>query len=267
MYKLTIGNEKGGVGKTSLATHIAAGLANRGQRVMLVDADPQGHATLMFGLKKGPGLYDLLVREASFKDVAKVVPPEKYGTPGEELPTGKLYVIPSNVETRNIASSVSDVGLIGQRFEELEETIDVVIFDTSPTPSLLHGAIYIATDGILYPTRTEMWAFDGLVEAWAHRESSEAFRRNHYSLPPIKVLGIVPTMVETNTIEHTENLAALKAQFGSLVWPHIAKRIIWSEATRYQCAVFSLDAAHQASADVWELVDRVQAAITIKSAV
>ena len=264
MYKITLGNEKGGVGKTSLATHIAAGLACRGARVMLVDADPQGHATVMWGLKKEPGLYNLLVRDAAFNEVVRVIPPETYSIPGEPVAEGVLYLLPSNVETRNIASSVSDVGLIGARFEEVEDWVDVVIFDTSPTPSLLHGTIYIATDGIIYPTRAEMWGFDGLAEAWEHRKQAEQYRKNTYGLPKIKVMGVVPTMVERNTVEHTENMALLKEHFGDLVWPEIPKRIIWTEATKYFKPVYALNPNHEAATDVWELIDRVEEVIRVK---
>ena len=69
MKIVTLLNEKGGVGKTTLATHLAAGLAIRGKRVILVDADPQGHATIAFGLSKEPGFYDLIVRNAPFQKV------------------------------------------------------------------------------------------------------------------------------------------------------------------------------------------------------
>jgi chromosome partitioning protein len=258
MYKIALSNEKGGVGKTSLAASIAAGLAAEGYRVILPDCDPQGHATIMWGLKKEPGLYNLLVRDASFNEVIKEVPPEKFGVPGEPLPKGRLWVIPSNVETRNIASSVSDVGLIGARFEELEDAIDYAVFDTSPTPSLLHGAIYVAADGILYPTKPEIWSFDGLVEAWGHRLSAEKVRNSMFGLPPIKVMGIVPTMVEMNTVEHKENMEKLREQFGDLVWEPIAKRIIWTEMTKFQCPVYGLDPKHEAATDVWRLVKKVK---------
>lgn len=264
MYKITLGNEKGGVGKTALATHIAAGLACRGARVMLVDTDPQGHATVMWGLKKEPGLYNLLVRDAAFKEVVRTVEPAQYGIPGERLPEGVLYVLPGNVETRSIAGSVSDVGLVGARFEEIEHLVDVVVFDTSPTPSLLHGTIYIATDGIIYPTKPEIWGFDGLAEAWAHRKLAEQYRKTTYGLPAINVLGIVPTMVEKQTVEHSENLRSLRERFGALVWPEISKRIIWTETTKYGRPVYSLDQSHDAAGDVWELIDRVEEAIRVK---
>src|SRR5689334_141034 len=134
MITVTLLNEKGGVGKTTLATHIAAGLAILGAKVLLVDADPQGHATVTLGQTKAPGLYDLLVRDALFKDTLQVVSPEVYETPNQKA-QGELFVIPSNVETRNIANSISDAFAIAERFRELEDIIDVVVFDTSPTPS------------------------------------------------------------------------------------------------------------------------------------
>ena len=87
MKIITLLNEKGGVGKTTLATHIAAGLAFRGFRVVLVDADPQGHATVALGLPKEPGLYDLLVRDAPFKSVLRFIPAQVYQV-GEEPPKG-----------------------------------------------------------------------------------------------------------------------------------------------------------------------------------
>lgn len=269
MYKLLVGNEKGGVGKTTLATHIAAGLACRGWRVMLVDADEQGHATMMFGLPKAPGLYNLLVRDAGFNDVVRLVPPEQYGIPGERIPQGKLYVVPSNVETRNIANSISDLALVGQRLEELEGQVDVVVIDTSPTPSLLHGTFYIATDGVLYPTQAEVLGFDGLAEAWKHRQQAET-TRELYGLPPIHVAGIVPTMYRGQTVEHQRNLELLQQQFGGLVWNPVAERIIWTESAKYHRPVYALNPLHPAAGDAWEMVDRVERVVkdskTVKAA-
>jgi chromosome partitioning protein len=156
MKTVSLINEKGGVGKTTLAIHIAAGLAIRGSRVVLADADAQGHATVSMGLKKSPGLYDLLVRGTAFREVLVPVNPERFGVPGSPC-KGQLYVVPSNVETRSIPIQISDAFAVVDRFRELENLVDVVVFDTSPTPSLLHGSIYLATDAIIYPTKCDSW--------------------------------------------------------------------------------------------------------------
>jgi len=259
MKIITLLNEKGGVGKTTLATHIAAGLAVKGMRVVLVDADPQGHATVALGLQKEPGLYDLLVRDAAFKDVLRFIPPQNYQVPNEPV-TGQLFVIGSNVETRNIANSISDSFAVSERFRELENSVDVIVFDTSPTPSLLHGSIYIATDAVLYPTTCEYLSFDGLVESIKHRQAADV-PRNQWGLSKIDVLGIVPTMFRTKTLEHSENLNQLKQQFGSLVWEPIPQRTIWAEAAAIRRPVFSFAPESKASEDAWEMVKRVQEAL------
>ena len=128
MHFITLLNEKGGVGKTTLSTHIAAGLAVLGYRVILADADPQGHASVSLGVKRGPGLYDLLVREASFRDVLVPVPPETYAPPNRKV-DGQLYVISSNEETRAIPLMTSDGLIVLKRLNELGNAIDVVIFE------------------------------------------------------------------------------------------------------------------------------------------
>lgn len=265
MYKIVIGNEKGGVGKTAIAVHAAAGLAARGLRVMLVDADPQGHATFSLGLDEGPGFYNLLVRGAGFDEVAKRILPERYGIVGERLPSGVLWVLPGNIETRSIADLVSNVNLIHERFEELEGKVDVVIFDLSPTPNLLHGIIYVAADAILYATKTEILAFDGLAKAMLHRAQAEQMRAEKYGRGSIRVLGIVPTMYRALTSSHQENLASLRKQFGKLVWTPIPERIAWSDATDYRRLVYSLEPNCDAARDVWELVDQFEEAIRVQT--
>ena len=101
MKVITLLQEKGGVGKTTLAVHVAAGLAVRGARVLLVDADAQGTATSSLGLAPEPGLYNLMVRNMAFQDVVKLVQPEIYEPPNDHS-RGNLFMLPGNLETRLI---------------------------------------------------------------------------------------------------------------------------------------------------------------------
>lgn len=256
MKIVTLLNEKGGVGKTTLAIHIAAGLAIRGHRVVLADADPQGHATLSLGVNKAPGLYDLLVRGAAFKDVLRVAPPDIYQIP-DYPPKGQLLVIPSNVETRSIPIQISDAFAVEDRFRELESVVDIVIFDTSPTPSLLHGSIYLATDAIIYPTKCEFLSFDGLIESLTHRDMIQP-TRDRWGLSNIEIMGIVPVMYRSATLVHQENLNKLKAKFGKLVWPEISMRTTWAEASTVGQLVYRFAPESSATREIWELVDRVE---------
>jgi chromosome partitioning protein len=247
----TILNEKGGVGKTTVAVTLAAGLAARGKRVLLVDAEEQGHATLSLGMSKYPGLYDLLVRDASFKEVLRPIAPAKYGGDGT---TSRLFLLGSNVETRSIASLISDAFALRQRLSELDRGFDWCVIDTAPTPSLLHGAIYLATDYIVYPTECEFMSFDGLGESL---KRLQATRKLHAH--PIQVAGIVPNKVRASTLEHRDNLVTLRAQFGELVWPPIPLSTVWPEAAAYALPVFVHAPDHDAALAAWELVDRIEA--------
>lgn len=254
MKTITLLNEKGGVGKTTLSTHIAAYLALQGQKVILVDADPQAHATVTLGIAKSSGFYDLMVRDESFQNVLRMVSPEIYELP-DEKPKGALYLVPSNVETRNITNSISDAFAIVEKFREVESFVDVVIFDTSPTPSLLHGAIYIATDGIVYPTKCEYLSFDGLIESINHREQAENHRKR-WGLDPIELLGIVPTMFRKSTAEHPDMLAEMKKMFGDKVWEPIPQRTIWTETTRIHSMVWTVAPTSFAAQDALALGGR-----------
>lgn len=259
MKVMTLVNEKGGVGKTTLAVHLAMGLARRKFNVMLVDADAQGHSTVRCGMKKGPGLYDLLVRDGDWQEVARPVARERYAQPGDALHAlGHLFVVGSNVETRNIANSISDAYLLAERIEELRPRLDYVIVDTSPTPSLLHGAIYTATDTILYPVMLTYTAFDGLVESIKRRMAADKTRSQRYGLEAIQVAGVVPMAFRSVTNEHQYNLERLRENLPGLVWDPIPQRVIWQESEGKALPVWQLEPWGDAARDAWGIIDRVE---------
>lgn len=257
MKTLTLLNEKGGVGKTTLATHIAAGMAIRGKRVILVDADPQGHATVALGLQKEPMLHDLLVRDLPFQSALRRVPPEIYTTP-EQASRGELFVIPSDASARVIPLMTSDVMVVRNRFKELENVIDIVIFDTAPTPSLLHGSIYMATDAIIYPTKCEYLSFDGLVESLKHKDEASRARR-HMGMNEVKVGGIIPMMYRAGTQSDDYGIEVLQERFGSLVWPAISLRTVWNQASFARRMLFNFAPDTKAAAEAWHTVDLAEA--------
>jgi chromosome partitioning protein len=254
MHVITLLNEKGGVGKTTLATHLAAGLAVSGLRVVLIDADPQGHATLALGLKKEAGLLNLLINEWDFDEVLRVPDPESYKLPNRPL-QGALYVIPSDTGTRAIPGAMEDVTLLATRLQEIEDEVDVVVFDTPPTPSLLHSSIYLATDGIIYPTECESFSMDGLAMSINRRQNFDPLRMQ-IDRHPIDIVGIIPNKYERNTVLHAEHLKVLLKTFGEQVWSPIAKRTSWREASAARKMIWTIGPDSRAAVDATNMVNR-----------
>lgn len=257
MKVVSLLNEKGGVGKTTLSTHLAAGLAIRGNRVLLVDADPQGHATVAFGLEKEPLLHDLIVRDLPFDKAVRRVSPEYYVTPGQTI-QGDLYVISSDMSTRVIPLMISNSMIVRNRFAELSDIMDWVIFDTAPTPSLLHGSIYMATDYIIYPTKCEYLSFDGLQESMKHRKEASEQRVN-IGLEEVKVGGIVPMMYRAGTQADDKGIEMLRQNFGKHLWPAIKLRTVWSQASFARRILFNYAPETKACAEAWRVVDLAEA--------
>lgn len=254
MKVITLLNEKGGVGKTTLATHLAAGLAVSGLKVVLIDADPQGHATLSFGLQKEAGLLNLLVNEWDFDEVLRVPDPESYKLHDRPL-TGKLFVMPSDTGTRAIPGAIEDVTLLTNRLQEIENDIDVVVFDTPPTPSLLHSSIYLATDGVIYPTECESFSLDGLASSVNRRQNFDPLRLQ-INRNPIEIMGIIPNKYENNTVLHNEHLKVLLKAFREQVWYPIPKRTSWREAAAARKMIWTIGPESKAAADAFKMVSR-----------
>ncbi|MEM6285448.1 MAG: ParA family protein [Chloroflexota bacterium] len=266
MQVITLLNEKGGVGKTTLAVHIAAGLALKGNRVVIIDADPQGHATMAVNATDRGALYDLIhpKRNASWDSVLEGVSPSIY-TPEGTGTTGQLFIVPGNIETRNIATSIDDVTLLKRRLLELESVVDYVVIDTSPTPSLFHSSIYIATDYILMPTELEAFSVLGGVKDTASRANAVRSMGQQQGLEISNVIGIIPNKFRSNTLTHDQVLEHLQVEYGDLVWEPIKLRIVYAEAALMGQLIYAFAPEHRATKDMYKLVDRVLARINLKA--
>jgi chromosome partitioning protein len=260
MKVITVLNEKGGPGKTTVTVNVGAGLAARGHNVLIIDADEQGHATVSFNVRKYPGLYNLLVRSdpdkpAPWGDLLEIVPSSRYGGMG----MSRLYLLGSNVETRSIAMSISDGWALAKRLAELSGQLnfDVCLIDTAPTPSLLHSAIYLASDYLLCPTECESLSFDGLAGSVQRVQAVRAMNGAQ-----LRLMGIIPNKYRSSTLEHRENLSDLTSKFGGLVWPAVPQSTLWPEASAYRLPVFVHAPGHDAAGQAWEMVDRVEEVLT-----
>ncbi len=257
MNVITLLNEKGGVGKTTLATHIAAGLALKGNRVVLVDTDPQANATSAVGLDKRPGFYDLCVRDAEWREILQLVHPDVYSPPDSQS-QGQLYCVAGNTESRTVAMSMKNRLVIRSRFQQLRKAIDFIVLDTSPTPSLLNEAILLATDYVLIPTDCESFsALEGLPESIGHiQNASNTLSSNNVSGP--KILGIIPNKYRSKTVLHRDMLNHLRELYGDLICEPIRLHVGISETQTIQQFLFAVAGTHDITRQFWDLVNLVE---------
>lgn len=256
MRVITLLNEKGGVGKTMVAANIASGLAILGYKVLAVDADPQANMTIGFGLAPAPLLYDLLVREGRFADAVRMVPPEVYEEP-QRRAKGQMLIIPGSRETRSIPNQIDNAWALSERLEDIAADVDVVVIDTSPTPSLFHAAIYIATDYLIFPTEMEYFAINGLVNSIENRKNFSN-ERLKLGQTEIGVLGIVPNKYRANTLEHRENLEQLTQRYGRWVLPALPLSTVIPESNGFNRSVFAHAPDSQAAEILWDITKRTQ---------
>ena len=258
MKVITLLNEKGGVGKTTLSTHLASGLAIHGKRVLLIDADAQAHSTLHLGKTERGGLFNLLIDGTGWESETVEVSPDIYA--GDLGSKGQLYLMPSNIKNRLIPMATDGLELLHERLEEIENLVDIVVIDTSPDASMLHTLIYVASDYVLYPSQPEMFSTDGLLKSMKRVPKINQVRAN-MNLGKCSILGVQMTMVEANTAAHGHIIDQAKQQYGNYVWSPIAKRTVWREAQLVQKTLFAYDPSHQATEEVWGMVNKVHRAI------
>lgn len=257
MRIITLLNEKGGVGKTTIATHLAAGLALRGNRVIMVDTDPQANATSSMALSKQPEFHDLFVRNRPWKDALRLVPADVYSPP--TMPSkGQLFAVPGNIESKNVASTISGRDLFRQRFAQLRSAIDYVIIDTSPTPSRLNEDILLACDNVIIPTDCEAFsALEGLPDSIQHvLNAHKALKQINIS--GANLLGIVPNKYRKTTALHRDFYEHLVNEYGNLVWPPINIASVIGEVQAAQQFLYALAPQTRACSQFWDMVNRIE---------
>jgi chromosome partitioning protein len=188
MRSLAIINQKGGVGKTTTAVNVAAALARDGQNVLLIDLDPQSHATLHVGLEltpEQPTIYDLLVDGTALGDVACSV--------GE-----RLAVIPSSVDLVSaeleLAGRDARETRLRRALAACREAYDYCIVDCGPSLGLLTVNALVAVQEVIIPLQPHFLALQGLGRLL------ETIARARQSLnPELRVTGVVLCMHEHGT--------------------------------------------------------------------
>ena len=254
---IAVTNRKGGVGKSTIALHLATGLAIMGYRVALVDTDSQGHVSLSLNLARTDGLYRALVEKADIQSVIVPVSESAYST--EKRPSkGGLFILPAEDKTSQIAGEIKDdpftfLSFLDQMKQELK--LHIVVIDTSPTIKDLDAQVFLATDAYLYVTEAEALSIDGVKKAIEQNTRTAANRAQHLNRQT-RVLGILPNKVR-NTDSHTYHLELMETMFGERVMKPVALRTLWSEASLMQETLYTFADTSKSAQDAWRVVNHV----------
>jgi chromosome partitioning protein len=215
-YTVAIANQKGGVGKTTTAVTVAAGLAAAGRRVLLIDLDSQGHVGFSLGMDEAGDIFRLIIGGEKLTDVVTTARPG-------------LDVIRSNASTAKAKQFLAIDSFKERVIADLidEAAYDVVILDMAPSLDILHVAGLVAADFALIPTRLDALALDGIdktVKTMA-TVSKAGF--------PVKGMAILPCQFDRVTRETITQLETLTSHFPNQLWAPIPMDTRVREAPAY----------------------------------
>ena len=232
MRVFSVANQKGGVGKTTTSVNLAASLAAMKRRVLLIDLDPQGNATMGSGIDKhdvSDSIYDVLVGETPLSEA--VVNAEAAG----------YDLIGANVELTGAEIELIDAEnrefLLAGQLRQLADRYDFIIIDCPPSLSLLTLNALVASDGVIIPMQCEYYALEGLS---ALLSTIERIRGNLN--PSLAIEGIVRTMYDPRNSLTRDVSLQLIDHFGDTVYRTVIPRNVrLAEAPSYGVPVLFYD--------------------------
>lgn len=244
---IAVANQKGGVGKTTTSVNLSVGLAELGQRVLLVDCDPQGNATTGLGIDKNQlvrSVYDVLVNNMSVAD-AKVTSEYKL----DVLPA-QMALAGAEIEMVNMMSRETKMR---RCLEEVRDSYDYILIDCPPSLGLLTLNSLAAADSVILPLQCEFYALEGLSQLMNTIELVQQ-QLNPY----LRVEGVVLTMYDSRTKLSAQVAEEVRNHFGDLVYKSMIPRTVrLSEAPSFGQPIFKYDITCKGAEAYWELAREV----------
>lgn len=202
-------NQKGGCAKTTTSINLAAALAKRGANVLLLDLDPQAHASLGMGVEVDNlrwTIYDVLIRNIGFEKIVLSTAVENFFiAPANHLLSG------AQLELANLVARESILRINLNKFF-INRHFDYCIIDTSPTLNLITLNALVAATSVLIPFQTHYYSLEGMKELFV---TIEIVRDRLNS--GLRILGILPTLFDARIKANKEMLDEIRGFFGQMM--------------------------------------------------
>ena len=263
MRRIAVSCLKGGVGKSTTATNLAAGLAARGERVLCIDADSQGHVAGILGIKADAGLADLLTARVGlgrFWAWRHDSGPELLKQPVDpmELLTEarpRLWVLPGGRELaateRLLSQSLEPMQELAKALAPYDGLFDYAIADTAPGWGVLLVNVLMWAHQVLSPVSLESLSLDGLVDFTMRlsdvREVNSA----------VSLSWVTPTFYDRRVAQSDQFIAQVRSAYPKQVTDPIRYSVKLSEAPAFQSTVFEYAPRSTGAEDYSRLVARV----------
>ncbi len=247
MKVIVIANQKGGCAKTTTVVNLAAAIAEKGQRVLVVDLDSQANASQWLG--------DASDGTAAFRLLATKDDPNALAI---ESDCAGVDLIASSRELAHIdkalAGELASETILKRRFKSLDkDRWDYVLVDTPPTLGLITLNALSAADELLIPVTTHVMTLSGVAQLIQTIEDV-----NELLNPGLNILGLLPSRVDLRTRHSQEILSALIGRFGDTVLKsHIAESVRLAEAPSFAQSILSYKPKSKAAAEYRALAAEV----------
>ncbi|MFD5185602.1 AAA family ATPase [Streptomyces sp. NPDC058372] len=230
---MVVANQKGGVGKTTTTVNLAASLALHGNRVLVIDLDPQGNASTALGIDhhaEVPSIYDVLVDSRPLSEVVQPVPDVE-----------GLFCAPATIDLAGaeieLVSLVARESRLERAIKSYEQPLDYVLIDCPPSLGLLTVNALVAGAEVLIPIQCEYYALEGLGQLLRNVE----LVRGHLN-PALHVSTILLTMYDGRTRLASQVAEEVRSHFGKEVLrTSIPRSVRISEAPSYGQTVLTYD--------------------------
>ncbi len=248
MKIIAIANQKGGVGKTTTAVNLAACLAKKGKRVLLVDCDPQGNSTSGVGVDKRrceKTVYDVLIGSSEVNEAIVQTPYES------------LWVCPSNISLSGaeieLVSEMGRESKLKSALNAVKAQFDIILIDAPPSLGLITINVLTAADSVIIPIQCEYYALEGVAQLMNTIKKVKQVMN-----PELEIEGILMTMFDSRTNLSAQVIEEVKKFFPNKVYKTLIPRNVrLSEAPSFGKPIIYYDISSRGSESYLDLADEV----------